>query len=69
MVHVKMVIKIISGKLHKNGVSFPEDGCHKTVQQFVTCLCTLFLSSWYLKLPVKPLICPLANEAMRGTCV
>ena len=92
----KWYIKIISEKLHKNGVSFPEDrnvsvldhqhgchdvtckpeivgseniiyilyisrpaekrlklGCHKNVQQLVTFLSTLFLSSWYLKLPMK----------------
>ena len=42
----------------------------------VACLSTLFLSSWYLNFPVKlcvleasPLICPLANEGMRWTCV
>ena len=114
MVHVKIVNKIISEKLHKNGVLFPEDrnvslldhqhgchdvtckpeiigreniihilyisrlaekrlklGCHKNVQQLVTCLSTLFFTSWYLKLSMKlcvleasPPICPLANEAM-----
>ena len=39
---------------------------------YVTFLSTLFLSGWYLKLPVKlcvleapPLIYPFANEAMR----